>query len=74
MEDIQASAPHIGAPAELRLALKVTGGGRDPRSVNLEVPPDELTKWLTGEACLPDAVLQQLGETLFSSITGEAPR
>ena len=74
MEDIQASALHIGAPEGLRLALKVTGGNRQPRSVDLEVPPEELTRWLAGEACLPDAALEQFAETLFSSITGEAPR
>jgi hypothetical protein len=74
MEDIQAPAPHIGAPAELRLALKVTGGNHQPCSVDLEVPPEDLTRWLAGEACLPDAALEQLMEVLFNSITGEAPR
>ena len=72
MEEIQASAPCFGAPAGLR--LKVTGGARPPVSREIDVSPDELTRWLAGEACLPDTVLQDFAETLFSSITGQAPR
>jgi hypothetical protein len=72
MEDIHAPAPHFGAPAGLR--LKVTGGARPPVDLEMDVRPDELTRWLAGEACLPDTVLQEFAETLFSSITGEAPR
>ena len=74
MGKVRARAPRSGAPEGLRLGLKVTGGGRLPRVVDLEVPHEELTKWLAGEACLPDEALRQFAETLFSSITGEAPR
>ena len=70
----RAPVPQSGASEELRLGLKVTGGGRRPRVVDLEVAPERLQKWLAGEACLPDDTLKQFAETLFSSITGEAPR
>ena len=56
MAKSKAPVPRAGASEGLRLGLKVTGGGRRPRVVNLEVPPEELTKWLAGEACLPDGV------------------
>lgn len=69
---VLAPAPRFGVSTVLR--LKVTGGARPPVALDMHVPPEELTKWLAGEACLPDAVFQQLGETLFSSITGEVPR
>lgn len=72
MEEIQASAPRLGAPAVLR--LKVTGGAKPPVALDIEVSSDELRRWLAGEACLPDAVLQDFAETLFSSITGQAPQ
>ena len=73
MAKSRAPAPRSGAFSEgLRLGLKVTGGGRRPRIVDLEVPPEKVTKWLAGEACLPDDALKQFAETLFSSITGEA--
>ena len=72
MEDIHAPAPHFGAPAGL--CLKVTGGARPPVALEMNLRQDELTRWLAGEACLPDTVLQQFAETLFSSITGEPPR
>jgi hypothetical protein len=63
MEEIQAG-----------LRLKVTGGTRAPVSLEMDLSADELTRWLAGEACLPDTVLQDFAETLFSSITGLAPR
>jgi hypothetical protein len=75
MAKVKAPAPRSGASAEgLRLGLKVTGGGRRPRTVDLEVPQEDLAKWLAGEARLPEDALRQFAETLFSSITGEAPR
>jgi hypothetical protein len=69
---IRAPGPRFGASTVLR--LKVTGGARPPVALDMDVPPEELTRWLAGEACLPDEVFQQLGETLFDSITGDVPR
>lgn len=74
MAKSRAPAPRLGASEGLRLGLKVTGGGRRPRVVDLDVRPEDLSRWLAGEACLPDDALKQFAETLFSSITGEAPR